>query len=66
MNIDLNNSFIIGDRTVDIMTGINANLKTIMIRQGFAGNDGKFNCFPDYIFNDLLEAVEFIVFGSDK
>ena len=66
MNIDLKNSYIIGDRTVDIMTGINANLKTILIRQGFAGNDGKFNCSPDFIFNDLLEAVEFIVFGSDK
>ena len=66
MNIDLNNSFIIGDRTVDIMTGINANLKTILIKQGFAGNDGKFDCSPDFIFNDLLEAVEFIVFGSYK
>jgi mannose-1-phosphate guanylyltransferase / phosphomannomutase len=66
MNIDLNKSFIIGDRTVDIMTGINANLHTILIRQGYAGKDAKYNCVPDFIFNNLLEATQFIVNGYDK
>lgn len=66
MNIDLTNSFIIGDRTVDIMTGKNANLITILVRQGFAGEDRKFNCTPDFIFENLLEASQFIVNGFEK
>ena len=66
MNIDLTQSFIIGDRTVDIMTGINCNLHTVLVRQGYAGEDKKYTCRPDFIFKDLLEAVQFIVRGYDK
>ena len=66
MNIDLHQSFIIGDRTVDIMTGINANLHTVLVRQGYAGEDQKYVCQPDFIFDDLLEATRFIVNGYDK
>jgi len=66
MNIDLHQSFIIGDRTVDIMTGINANLHTVLIRQGYAGEDLKYVCQPDFIFDDLLDATRFIVNGYDN
>ena len=61
MNIDLEKSFIIGDRTVDIITGINAGLKTILVKTGYGGEDGKYQCEPDFIFEDLNEAVDFIV-----
>ena len=61
MNIDPQESFIIGDRTVDIMTGINSKLKTILLRQGYAGTDKKYNCQPDFVFNDLYEATNFIL-----
>jgi len=33
-NIDTSKSFMIGDGTVDIMTGRNAGLKTILVRTG--------------------------------
>lgn len=66
MNIDLYQSFIIGDRTVDIMTGINSNLHTVLVRQGYAGEDKKYACRPDFIFKDLLEAVQFIVYDYNK
>jgi len=66
MNIDLNRSFIIGDRSVDIMTGINSKLHTILVRQGYAGDDMKYTCRPDFIFKDLLEASQFIVYGYDN
>jgi len=66
MNIDLFQSFIIGDRTVDIKTGINSNLHTVLVRQGYAGEDKKYACRPDFMFKDLLEAVQFIVYGYDK
>ncbi len=61
MNIDPRESFIIGDRTVDIMTGINSKLKTILLRQGYAGKDRKYDCQPDFVFNDLYEATSFIL-----
>lgn len=66
MNIDVTKSFIIGDRTVDIMTGINANLYTILIRDGYAGKDNKYKCKPNFIFNNLLGATQFVVNGFDK
>ena len=61
MNIDPRESFIIGDRTVDIMTGINSKMETILLRQGYAGKDKKYDCQPDFIFNDLYEATSFIL-----
>ena len=60
MNIELGQSFIIGDRTVDIMTGINCGMKTVLLNTGYAGSDKKYPCIPNYLFNDLIEAVEFI------
>lgn len=66
MNIDLENSFIIGDSTVDIMTGINAGLNTILVKTGYAGEDGKYQCEPDYIFEDLNEAVNFFINRYDQ
>jgi D,D-heptose 1,7-bisphosphate phosphatase len=60
-NIDKEKSFIIGDSTADIMTGINANLKTILVKTGNAGKDKKFDCSPDFIFENLKEAVDFII-----
>lgn len=61
LNIAIEDSFLVGDRTVDIMTGINAGLKTILVRTGYAGDDGKFQCVPDFVFEDLKEAVDFIL-----
>jgi D,D-heptose 1,7-bisphosphate phosphatase len=60
-NIDKEKSFIIGDATADIMTGINANLKTILVRTGHAGKDKKYDCPPDFVFENLKEAVDFII-----
>jgi len=60
-NIDKEKSFIIGDSTADIMTGINAGLKTILVRTGHAGKDKKYDCSPDFIFENLKEAVDFII-----
>ncbi len=60
-NIDTEHSFLIGDRTVDIMAGINAGLTTILVRTGFAGKDGKYQCEADFVFENLFEAVDFIL-----
>lgn len=57
-NIDLSASWYIGDTTMDIQTGINAGMRTILLHTGEAGKDKKFNVVSDYEAKDLLEAVE--------
>ena len=59
-NIDLTASWMVGDRTVDIQTGLNAGLKTILLRTGEAGRDGKYPATPDMICDNILEAAKFI------
>lgn len=57
-NIDLSQSYIIGDSTIDIMTGKNARLKTILVKTGLAGIDGEYDVKPDIIAENLLKAIE--------
>lgn len=63
-NIDVTSSYMIGDSTVDIMTGKNAGLKTILVKTGQAGCDGKFDVIPDLSVNSLDEAVDSILKGE--
>lgn len=60
-DIDLSESYIIGDTTIDIMTGKNAGLKTIMVKTGIAGDDNIYDINADYIAEDLLQAVNYIL-----
>ena len=60
-NIDLENSWFIGDTTIDIQTGINANMNTILLNTGEAGIDGKYNVKPDYVCKNILDAVNSII-----
>ena len=60
-NIDLSKSFMIGDSTIDIQTGINAGVKTILVLTGQAGSDGKYDVQPDQVAENLLDAVESIL-----
>lgn len=52
-------SWMIGDRESDIKLGINAGLKTVLIKSNYyhTGTDIR----PQFIFNNLLEAAEFIL-----
>jgi len=61
LNISKNNSFIIGDTTTDIQTGKNYGIQTILVKTGYKGLDKKFTVKPDYIFQDLKEAVDFLL-----
>ena len=65
-NIDLSNSWYIGDSTIDIQTGINANMKTVLLRTGEGGKDGKYNVVPDYEVNNLKEAIDRIFQERDR
>ncbi len=65
-NIDLEQSWIIGDTTMDVQTGVNAGMKTVLVKTGVAGTDGKYDVKPDYIATDLKDAVEFILMNCSK
>jgi histidinol-phosphate phosphatase family protein len=60
-NIDLESSFFIGDSTVDIQTGKNAGMKTVLLATGQAGKDYKYKVNPDFYANNLLDAVKKII-----
>lgn len=63
-NLDLENSYIIGDGGIDILTGKNAHLKTIKLPFYFQDkyNDVK----PDYFAENLLQAVNIILKKTKK
>jgi hypothetical protein len=61
LNIDLENSFLIGDQTTDIMTAKNRGLISIGIRGGFGCKDGKYNVTPDIWADDLQDAIDIIL-----
>lgn len=58
--IDIKSSFFIGDTTSDILAGKRAKLKTILVKTGYAGKDGKYSVRPDFTARDLKEAVKII------
>ena len=59
-NIDLEKSYLIGDGTVDILTGKKAGCKTILVKTGYRGKDGKFIVKSNFTAENLLEAAELI------
>lgn len=60
-NIDLAGSWMIGDMTVDIQTGINAGLRTMLVQTGVAGEDQKYSVQADFVQTDLLQCVRTIL-----
>ncbi len=56
-DIDLAESYVIGDRESDIMTGVNAGTKTILVQ---TGNTPVVSPEATYTATDLLDAVKYI------
>lgn len=57
-DIDLAQSFFIGDKTADIECGRRAGTHTILVLTGYgAGQD----CHPDFTASDMLEAAQIIL-----
>jgi len=59
LDLDLPNSYFIGDKTSDIECGKNAGTRTILVQTGY-GN-AQANCEPDFSAKDLAAAVDFIL-----
>ncbi len=62
-DIDLNNSWMIGDSKSDIVAGQKAGCKTVFVLGGGSGarHEQGLEATPDFVVKDLLEAVEKIL-----
>ena len=65
-NIDLERSWFIGDTTVDMETGRRAAVRTILVRTGEGGKDGKYDAIPIHIAENILDAVKYIIGGNEN
>ena len=63
LQIDRRSSWMVGDTTADMEMGRRAGLRTILVRTGHAGQDGRFPFRPDYVVPDLPAAVSWILDG---
>lgn len=61
LNVDLGQSWLVGDTTTDIQTARNAGLRSVLVRTGYGGGDGKEGTQPDYTCDNLLDAVRLIL-----
>jgi len=59
--LDPRKCVIVGDKTSDIKLGKNVGCKTMLVKTGFAGKDGKCDVKPDYVCKNLFEAVKIII-----
>ena len=66
LGINVKGSFFIGDGKVDIEAGQKKGLKTVLVLSGKTdlARIAEWPVKPDYIFDDLKEAVEFITGGG--
>ena len=61
-DIDIKNSWMIGDKKIDIETGFNAGIKTALVSTGYGKQHAlALDRQPDLFADDLLEAVRFLV-----
>ena len=61
LNIDLNNSWLIGDSTTDIETAKRIGINSILVETGYAGLDQKYWAVPDFIVPEINAGVDFIL-----
>jgi histidinol-phosphate phosphatase family protein len=61
LNIDLSNSWHIGDTTADLGAAINAGVSSITVETGHGGLDDKFSYQPEFSAPSFSDAVEFIL-----
>jgi histidinol-phosphate phosphatase family protein len=68
LNLDLTRSWLVGDRTGDLETARVCGLRSVLLRTGCGGADGKYATKPTTTCDDLLAAARFILAadGSGK
>ncbi len=60
LDIDLAASFLVGDKTSDILAGERAKVKTILVETGYGGTDGANKVVPNIFAKDLWHASQLV------
>lgn len=60
-SIDLGKSWLIGDSSTDIAVAQKCGLRSVLLLTGYGGSDLKENVMPNYIFEDLIDASNWII-----
>ncbi len=67
-NIDLRQSYMVGDYRTDILTGLNAGCKTILVLTGYGESENQdqpnWGYKPDFVAQSLSDAVDLILHTS--
>ena len=61
LNLDLKRSWLIGDRTGDLETARVCGLRSVLLRTGCGGADGRYATPPTAVCDDLLAAARLII-----
>ncbi|MDB6019011.1 MAG: D,D-heptose 1,7-bisphosphate phosphatase [Pedosphaera sp.] len=61
LNLDLNACWLIGDTTTDLETAQNAGVRSVLVRTGHGGRDGKSKAAAGVVADNLLDAVHLIM-----
>ena len=61
MNIEPSRSFMVGDSTTDVEAARRAGVSSILVGTGEAGRDGRVCARPDFVADDLADAVSLIL-----
>lgn len=64
IEIDISNSYFVGDRATDILTGQKAGVITVLVETGYGSARLEQEVTPDYICEDLKAFVEIISLGN--
>lgn len=59
-HIDMEHSYMIGDRAGDILTGQKMGIKTVLVESGYGSERLEEHISPDYIFKDLRDTVHML------
>lgn len=65
-NLDLATCWMIGDQTSDMELARRAGMRSILVRSGYAGKDGKYDARSDFVADNLASAVDIILKLSPK
>jgi D,D-heptose 1,7-bisphosphate phosphatase len=58
--IDLEHSYLVGDRASDIMLGKNAGIKTVLLESGYGSQRLESDVSADYVLKDLRDFIEIL------
>jgi len=58
--LKLEECYVVGDKTSDVEMGKRAGCKTVLLKTGYGGKDGKYSAVPDFVAENLFEAAKII------